>query len=187
MRTSFDDILEECIRRLEASGGDIEAALSRYPEQADELRPHLQVWASLSAVEKQEATPQDTTQGRQQLLDAVATVEGKEGGKELMEKLSAKGGVGLRLIGVAAVVAAIALGITFFTGNLHVEFGSEAEAVGIFECLDQALGDVTAPTDEFTFTDLTVLRQQFVAGDIGIVEVLGRIQILKTCLAGLFP
>jgi len=45
MRKSFDEVLQECIRRLETTGGDVEAVLASYPDRAAELRPHLQVWA----------------------------------------------------------------------------------------------------------------------------------------------
>ena len=97
MTKRFDEILNECIRQLETSGGDIEATLSRYPEHADELRPHLEVWASLSAVEKAQATPQGAMRGRQQLQTAMARAEHRERGVSLMNNLaSSKGGLSMR-------------------------------------------------------------------------------------------
>jgi len=135
MKKSFDDILNECIRRLETSGGDIEAVLSRYPEQADELRPHLEVWASLSAVEKAQATPQGAMRGRQQLLTAIAGAEQKERGFSPINNLATKGGLSMKFLAMFVTGAALALGITFLTGNLEFGGGSTAQATPFEECL----------------------------------------------------
>jgi hypothetical protein len=158
---SFDDILQECIRHLEA-GGDIEAALSRYPERADELRPYLQVWKSLSAAEKREATPQGALRGRQKLMAALTSGQPLDGGARLMQDLSKSGGFALRLVGAVAVVAAIALGITFLTGNLQVNFGGETEAqtLPVAQCLDDVLGGLDG-TPGFTIDDLLAFRDAF--------------------------
>lgn len=181
MKKSFDDILNECIRRIE-SGEDIESVLRSYAEHADELRPHLEVWASLSAVEKVETTPQGALQGRQQLLNALATVEHKEGGTEIMKNLSTAGSLSLKLIGAASVVAAIAIGITFLTGNLHVDFSSDAAADHtIIHCLDQELGGFAEPFDTFTVDDILVLRDD---PDFDIDDLTALIGGLRTCFSG---
>ncbi len=182
MNKSFDEILQECIRQLEVSG-DIEAVLSKYPELADELRPHLQVWASLSAVEKADATPERTMRGRQRLVAAVANTQRSEGGARAMRRLSTSGGFALGLVGAVAVVAAIGLGITFLTGNLHVDFGSETEAQTIptNECLDEVLGGYADPTDEFTIEDLFALRDAYLAGDLTIDDIMALIEELREC------
>lgn len=135
MKKSFDDILNECIRRLETSGGDIEAVLGRYPEQADELRTHLEVWASLSAVEKAQATPQGAMRGRQQLLTAIASAAQKERGISFINNLTTKGGLSMRFVAMFVAGAALALGITFLTGNLDFGGGSTAQATPFEECL----------------------------------------------------
>ena len=135
MRKSFDDILNECIRQLETSGGDIEAALSRYPEHANDLRPYLEVWVSLSAVEKTEATPQSVMRGRQQLLTAIASAEQKERGISLINNLATKGGLSMRFLAMLVAGAALALGITFLTGNLEFGGGSTAQADPFSVCL----------------------------------------------------
>lgn len=186
MKKSFDDILNECIRQMETSGGEIEAVLSRYPEQADELRPHLEVWSSLSAVEKAKATTQGALQGRQQLLNALATVEHKEGGTETMKNLSTTGGFALRLVGVVAVVAAIALGITFLTGNVNVDFGSQAEAQAPHPCLDSVLGDLDG-TPGFTVDDILFLRDEALAGNFTIDDLTLLIGELRACFEASIP
>lgn len=124
MTKRFDEILNECIRQLETSGGDIEATLSRYPEHADELRPHLEILASLSVVEKREATPQGAMRGRQQLLSAVVSGGRKRGETGVINSLATKGGLSMRFLAVFVTGAALALGITLLTGNL--DFGSDS-------------------------------------------------------------
>jgi hypothetical protein len=131
MKQSFDNILNECIRQLEAAGGDIESVLSKYPEQADELRPYLQVWASLSAVEKVEATPESARSTRQRLLSGIAKAEQTRGGVKIMPSI----GVSTRFLGVFAAGAALALGALFFTGNLDFGSGSTAQADAHAECV----------------------------------------------------
>lgn len=182
MKKSFDEILQECIRQLEVSG-DIEAVLSKYPELADELRPHLRVWSSLSAVEKADATPEATMRGRQRLVAAVTNTQRSEGGARVMRRLSTSGGFTLGLVGAVAVVAAIGLGITFLSGNLHVDFGSETQAQTLpsHECLDEVLGGFAEPTDEFTIEDLFALRDAYLADDITIDDIMALIQDLRGC------
>jgi hypothetical protein len=124
MRQRFDDILNECIRQLEASGGEIEAVLSRYPEHTDELRPYLEVWRSLAAVEKARVSSVGAMRGRQQLLTAMARAEQPERGVSLMNGLASEGGLSMRfapsLKFAAIFVAGVALtlGATFLAGNL---------------------------------------------------------------------
>ncbi len=116
-----------------------------------------------------------------------------------MRRLSTSGGFALGLIGAVAVVAAIGLGITFLTGNLHVDFGSETEAQTIptNECLDDVLGDLDG-VPGFTIDDLLAYRDAFEAqdpvwpesdlfdrdrdGDIDIDDVLVYVQELRECL-----
>ena len=138
MKKSFDDILTECIAQLEASGGDIEAILGRYPEEAEELRRYLQVWASLSAVERAKATPQGVMRGRQQLLSSIAGAEQEKGGANIMNEASTRGKVAMRFLLPLVAGAALALGVTFLTGNLDFGGGgSTAEAGPILDCLLQ--------------------------------------------------
>ena len=40
---AFDDILNECLDRLLFEGDTVEQCLASYPEQADELKPLLQI------------------------------------------------------------------------------------------------------------------------------------------------
>lgn len=195
MKKSFDDILRECIAELEGSGGDIRAVLRRYPERADELRPHLEVWASLSAVEKAEATAEGAERGRQRLLTAVGAAEQKrERSEVIVNRLFSSGGFALKTLGAFAVVAALGLGITFLTGNLDVGFGDQAEAGHTNPCLDTVLGDLADPPDgHFDVDDLLAFRQAFQDqntdprydrdgdGDVDIDDVMVYIQELNAC------
>ena len=140
MRKRFDDILNECIRRLEAAGGDVETVLSRYPEHADELRPYLEVWTSLSAVEKAQASSVGAARGRQQLLTAIASAEQRQRGVTLANSLASNGGLNMgfvtsrRFVAVFVAGVALTLGATFLTGNLGFG-GSSAEAGVPAECI----------------------------------------------------
>jgi hypothetical protein len=163
MNNRFDDALNECIRHLESSGGDIEAVLSRYPERTDELRAHLRIWASLSSAERVDASPLGVTRGRSLLLNAVATVERGERGT-LMQSLANSAGLTLKLIGGFAVVATVAMAMAYFTGNLRVGVGDEAQAThsGPFACLDSIpLADLAAPAHDFGAEDLLAFRDAY--------------------------
>jgi len=135
MRQRFDDILNECIRQLEASGGDIEAVLSRYPERAAELRPYLEVWTSLAAVEKAQASPVGAMRGHQQLLTAMARAEQPERGVSSINSLAWKGGLSMRFVAVFIAGVALALAATFLTGNLGFGGSSPAVAEVSPECI----------------------------------------------------
>lgn len=135
MKKSFDDILNECIRQLETAGGDIEVVLSRYPEHAEDLRPHLQVWQSLSAVEQVEATPQGVMRVRQQFLTAMAKAQRKRQDVSLINSLATKGGLSMRFLAMFVAGAAVALAITLLTGNLEFGGGSSTEAQELPACL----------------------------------------------------
>ncbi len=138
MREPIDDILKDCIRRLEASGGDVEAVLRSHPERADELRPYLELWASLSAVEPAEASPQALMRGRQQLLSAVREAQQAKGGAKVMDNLTSAKGFSLRILAPFVAGAAVALGIAFLTGSLDFDSGgSTAEAGPVQDCLLQ--------------------------------------------------
>lgn len=193
MKKSFDDILNECIRQLETSGGDIEAVLSRYPEQADELRPHLEVWTSLSAVEKAQATPQGTMRSRQQLLTAIASAEQKERGISLINNLATKGGLSMRFVTMFVAGAVLALGITFLTGNL--EFGGDSTAqADVLACVNELdltgdgvldVADVEAFRDAIDTQDLDFDFDG--DGDVDIFDVSGLALGVADCLRALQP
>ncbi len=127
MRRPIDEVLKECLRLLEA-GADLDSVLARYPGRAQDLRPYLEVWASLSAVQPASATREAVVRGRQQLLRSLAAAP-KEGGSTVMTGLPKTGGLALKVLGTVAVVAVVALGITYLTGNLEVSFGSSAQAI----------------------------------------------------------
>lgn len=188
MRKPFDDILNECIRQAEASGGDIEAALSRYPEQADELRPYLEVWTSLSEVEKAQAAPLGAMRGRQQLLTAIARAEQTEQGVSPINNLVSKGGLSMRFAAMFVAGVVLALGITFLTGNLEFGGGSSTEAEPLPECVlaldfngDGQLGveDVMAFRDAIESQDPAFDSNN--DGVVDIHDVVSVVQELVSC------
>ena len=137
MKKPFDDILNECIRRIE-SGEEIESVLQSYAEHADELRPHLEILTSLSVVEKREATPQGALRGRQQLLSAIVSGGRKRGETGVIIGLATKGGLSVKFVAMFVAGGALALGITFLTGNLDFGGGSgsgSAQAEHLPACL----------------------------------------------------
>ena len=109
-----------------------------------------------------------------------------------MNDLSNSGGFALKLLGSVAVVAGLALGITFFSGNLHVRVGSEAEATPSHPCLDQVLGGLDGEPG-FTIKDIIAFKIAFKTqnldprfdrngdGKVGIKDVLIYIHELKEC------
>ena len=190
MRKSFDDILNECIRQLETSGGDIEAALSRYPEQADELRPYLEVWASLSAAEKAQATPLGAMRGRQQLLTAIARAEQTGQGVSLINNLVSKGGLSMRFLAMFVAGAAVAVGITFLTGNLEFGGGSSAEAQPLPECVEalDLNGDGELTVEDVLGFKAAIESDEYDSaydynndGVVDIHDVLGLVQGMVSC------
>lgn len=156
MKKSLKEILREFLQRLETSGADIEAALADHPRQAEDLRPHLRIWASLSSTPKAEASQSGFERGLSRLSSAVSG-EQERGGNRIMSHLPKSGGLALKLLGSAAVVAGLALGITLLSGNLQSPFGSEAQATPSHPCLDQVLGGLDLEPG-FTIKDLIAFK-----------------------------
>lgn len=138
MEKRLDEILQECIARLEAGQEDIESLVRRYPEHAEELRAHLQVWSRLSAVERAAPTPQGAMRGRQRLLSAIAA-SGRKEAAGLIRNLSSEGGSAMRLVAAFVAGGAIALAIAFFTGSLDFDKGGSGtvRANPVADCLAQ--------------------------------------------------
>jgi hypothetical protein len=134
MKRSFEEILRESIVNLEASGGDVEAVLGRYPEHAEELRPHLEVWVSLSAFSRRPASPSDTRAGYQRLMAALSAQRGREPAGLRNEKAMG-GGFTVRYILPFLAGAAAAIGAVLLFNAVDSESGSTARAGPIAECL----------------------------------------------------
>ena len=84
------------------------------------------------------ATPQGVMRGRQQLLSSIAGAEQEKGGANIMNEASTRGKVAMRFLLPLVAGAALALGVTFLTGNLDFGGGgSTAEAGPILDCLLQ--------------------------------------------------
>jgi hypothetical protein len=194
MTKPFEQLLRECIQQLEAGETDVEAVLARHGDRADQLRPHLRLWVSLSNVGKEIASREGYDRGFQTLTSAVATAGQKTGGNH-MNDLARSGGLALKLAGGTAIVAVAVLAITYFSGNLHVDVGADdAAADHTNACLDSVLGNLADPQDDhFTFEDLLAFRQAFEDqntdprydtdgdGDVDIDDVMSYIQALKDC------
>jgi len=67
--------LTECIRDIETGARDVGGCLQRHPDQAAELRPHLELWSGLNATPKAQPKFGSQERGRQQLLAALADME----------------------------------------------------------------------------------------------------------------
>jgi hypothetical protein len=132
-RRSFDDILKECILRMEA-GQDLESLLANYPDRERELRPHLQVLAALSSAQKQEVSLQGTARGRYQLMGALSAPEPMKRGGRTMLNL---GGSTARSLALFSAGAVAALAMMFLAGGLGLGSGSpqKAEAGPIATCI----------------------------------------------------
>ncbi len=85
MGGSLDDLLARCLEELEASGGDVEACLRRYPERANELRPYLALSASLRG--SAPAPPGEAlSAGREKLIRAALDAKATASKEDLMWK-----------------------------------------------------------------------------------------------------
>jgi hypothetical protein len=200
MNRPFEQILNECIHQLEVGGTSIPAILARYPEYAEALRPHLQLWDSLSNVGRDDAGQSGYARGLQQLTGAVSAAQQSQGGN-VMTELSRTGAFALKMTGAVAIVAALTLGIAYFSGNMSVGFGGdEAQADHTNACLDNVLGNLADPPDgHFTFEDLLAFKDAFQEqntdprydtdgdGDVDIDDVMSYIQDLKTCFSESAP
>ncbi len=71
MTPEFDLILDECLAEM-AAGQPVEAVLSRYPQQAAELRPLLEMAAAVHESPAPQARVSAVNNGRQQMLTAVS-------------------------------------------------------------------------------------------------------------------
>ncbi len=194
MRKRFDDILNDCIRQLETSGRDIETVLGRYPEHAAELRPHLEVWTSLAAVEKAQASSAGAMRGRQQLLTAMVRAEPPKQGVSFNNSLASKGGLSMKFVAIFVAGVALTLGATFLTGNLGFGDGSSAEAGLPAECVlnldfngdgNLTVEDVVAFRGAIDDQDLAFDFDN--DGDVDVHDVVGAVGGLVDCFQNQQP
>ncbi len=81
MDSKLRKILTDRIGDIETGARDVEGCLKRHPDQAAELRPHLELWSSLNASAKAQPNFGSQQRGRQPLLAALADMErGKDKG-----------------------------------------------------------------------------------------------------------
>lgn len=195
MTNSIDQALKDCIEALETSDRGIEDVLAQYPGQAAELRSDLQVWASLASRKRSEASPTGFLSGLNRLSFAIRRTQTERGGNKLMKDLSKTGGFALKLLGATTVVAGLALGFAYFSGNMDVEFGSSAQAEHTNACLDSVLGNLDGD-GHFTSGDLIAFKDAFLNqntdpafdtdgdGDVDVDDVMSYIQDLRSCFGG---
>ncbi len=75
MDSKLRKILTDCIGDIETGARDVEGCLQRHPDQAAELRPHLELWSGLNASAKAQPNFGSQQRGRQQLLGALSDME----------------------------------------------------------------------------------------------------------------
>ena len=73
----FDDILNECLDRLLIKSDTVEQCLASYPEQADELKPLLQVAMATKQASAIQPHPDFRARARYQFHSALQEMEGK--------------------------------------------------------------------------------------------------------------
>lgn len=186
----FDEVLQECVRRLDA-GEDIESVLASYPHSEADLRPHLLVWAALSSKEKSEATAGGATRGRQQLMAALRAPGPADGGLRAMLRLGSTG----RYLAFFAAGAAAALAITFLAGSLDSGSSTHtAQATTIQQCVllldfnhDGTLGvdDVAAFKDAIKTQNLAFDFNH--DGVVDIFDVVYTVQQIESCIQSIIP
>ena len=75
----FDDILNECLDKLLVKDATVEQCLASYPEQADELKPLLQVAVATRMTATVQPRPDFRARARYQFHAALQEIEGKSG------------------------------------------------------------------------------------------------------------
>ncbi len=198
MKRPLDAILNECIDQLEASGGDVEAVLARYPEHAEALRPYLSIWVSLSAMTNAEASREGALGGREVLLSAVAREKAEKERGRVPGYISKIGGVNMRklvpIITPFLVGGAVAVGIIFMTGNLGSETGSTAQANTISQCVLQLDFNHDGKLDvQDVAAFKTAIQNQDLSfdfngdGKVDVFDVEAAVQKVVACLQALQP
>jgi hypothetical protein len=135
----LERILEESLRELE-SGTDVETVLSRYPDHAKELRPHLRTWERLNSVERIEVPAGASQRSLNALWSELAAARSDEGGS-VMERISGLSALFLKGAGAFAIVAAIVIGVAAFSGNLSVDVGGGSAQAVPGDIDDDGVGD----------------------------------------------
>lgn len=125
-KKSLQRILQESIREMER-GASLESVLSRYPDRAEELRPHLRVWQGLTSAKKAAAPAGASHRGLQRLRSELALASTNKGGIS-MERVSETSGLLLKFAGAFAIVAGIVLSFAALSGNFSVNLGDGGSA-----------------------------------------------------------
>jgi hypothetical protein len=163
MNNSFDRILDECIARLERTGEEIETVIAAYPEHADELRRHLQVWARLRKSERAQAPAEGATAGQSRLLAELAAEREKAIASSRREVVPTGGGSMMRFLLPFAGGAAAALVAVFAISAMDSGSDSGVLADTDFqECVEEfdLNGDGVVDVE-----DLLLLRDAIVGGE----------------------
>ena len=99
-------ILTECIRDIETGARDITGCLERYPERAEELRPHLELWSGLDASSPARPNFAGQQRGQERLLAAISDMQ-RRGDKRMIPWLTP----------ALAKAAAVLAGVVLLTGG----------------------------------------------------------------------
>ncbi|MBI4219630.1 MAG: DUF4382 domain-containing protein [Chloroflexi bacterium] len=77
MANRFDEALDTCMNLI-MRGVAVEECLARYPDEADELRPHLLAFASFADLASLQVSPAAKARGRERLRAELASLEQRD-------------------------------------------------------------------------------------------------------------
>ncbi len=144
MDSKLRKILTDCIGDIETGARDVEGCLQRHPDQAAELRPHLELWSDLNAAAKAQPNFGSQQRGKQQMLAALTDMD-KEGGRRMIPTLLAPAAVkAVAALAAAALLVGGAAGASAALGGPDIT-DDVLNTVGI-----QTAHDTLATVDENT-------------------------------------
>ncbi len=119
MKKDFESILDECLARIRAGEADIESCLSKYPDQANQLRPLLETALLLHEEPQPQPRPEVALQGERLLQARLAekrlskAAERGLAGNAVAARTASRSALPVRwrfVVALAGYVAAIAIG-----------------------------------------------------------------------------
>ncbi len=160
MDSKLRKILTECIRDIETGARDAESCLRQYPDQAAELRPHLEIWSNLNATAKAQPNYGSQQRGKHQLMGALADMERGTNRKRMIPAVAR----------VAVVMAAAALLIGGAAGASEAFGGPDVpgdvlSAVGLSNAREHAAPKASEDGRGLDNADIAVEDGLNIAGD----------------------
>jgi hypothetical protein len=105
---SVAKVLARCLEDIENGVATVDECLRRHPEQAEELRPHLELHQQLARMQRPEPSSTGEQQGREHLLTAVASHNIREVPHGVIQNLTSSA--------MARAVAGVLAGAILLTG-----------------------------------------------------------------------